>query len=94
VDDLLIDLSNSIDLEGSIDRFPDLDRGIAIAEIELRSLEIRVVLVMTNDNVSNRKPSSGPHLKVIVVGAGIRGIACAVECKRDIAMYDAVKVPI
>jgi hypothetical protein len=38
VDDSPIDLSNSIDLEGSIDRFPDWDRGIAIAEIELRSL--------------------------------------------------------
>lgn len=34
-------------------------------------------------------------LKVVVVGAGIGGIACAVECKKkgyDVAMYDAVKV--
>jgi 2-polyprenyl-6-methoxyphenol hydroxylase-like FAD-dependent oxidoreductase len=33
-----------------------------------------------------------PNFKVIVVGAGIGGIACAVECKRkgyDVSMYDA-----
>jgi phytoene dehydrogenase-like protein len=36
-----------------------------------------------------------PPLKIIVVGAGIGGIACAVECKRkgyDVSMYDAAKV--
>ena len=33
-----------------------------------------------------------PNFKVIVVGAGIGGIACAVECKRkgyNVSMYDA-----
>jgi hypothetical protein len=43
VDDLPIDLSNLIDLEGLIDRFSDWDRGIAIAEIELRSLSCKAV---------------------------------------------------
>ena len=35
-----------------------------------------------------------PKFKVIVVGAGIGGIACAVECKRkgyDVSMYDAAR---
>jgi phytoene dehydrogenase-like protein len=35
--------------------------------------------------------------KVIVVGGGIGGIACAVECKRrgyDVSMYEAAKVRI
>jgi 2-polyprenyl-6-methoxyphenol hydroxylase-like FAD-dependent oxidoreductase len=35
-----------------------------------------------------------PKLKVIVVGAGIGGIACAVECKRkgcDVSIYDAAQ---
>jgi flavin-dependent dehydrogenase len=35
-------------------------------------------------------------IKVIVVGAGIGGIACAVECKKkgyQVSMYDQVKVP-
>jgi 2-polyprenyl-6-methoxyphenol hydroxylase-like FAD-dependent oxidoreductase len=34
-------------------------------------------------------------IKIIVVGAGIGGIACAVECKKkgfDVSMYDQVKV--
>jgi hypothetical protein len=38
VDGLLIDSSISINLEASIDRFPDLDRGIAIPGIESRTL--------------------------------------------------------
>jgi phytoene dehydrogenase-like protein len=45
---------------------------------------------MTKTDVSGLSP-----FKVIVVGAGIGGIACAVECKKkgyDVAMYDAVKV--
>jgi flavin-dependent dehydrogenase len=34
-------------------------------------------------------------LKIVIVGAGIGGIACAVECKKkgfDVVMYDQVKV--
>ena len=45
---------------------------------------------MTIDEASGKRP-----FKVIVVGAGIGGIACAVECHRrgyQVSMYDAVKV--
>jgi salicylate hydroxylase len=34
-------------------------------------------------------------LKIVIVGAGIGGIACAVECRKkgfDVVMYDQVKV--
>jgi hypothetical protein len=34
-------------LDGSIDRFPDWDRGIAIAEIELRSLNVPLLMYQT-----------------------------------------------
>jgi flavin-dependent dehydrogenase len=43
---------------------------------------------MTREDLS--KP-----LKIVIVGAGIGGIACAVECKKkgfDVVMYDQVKV--
>lgn len=45
---------------------------------------------MTIDQDTGKRP-----FKVIVVGAGIGGIACAVECHRrgyQVSMYDAVKV--
>jgi hypothetical protein len=46
------------------------------------------LLNMTRDNPTT-------PLKIVIVGAGIGGIACAVECKKkgfDVVMYDQVKV--
>jgi hypothetical protein len=56
------------------------------APLEHFSCRNSIVATMTKDS----RP-----FKVIVVGGGIRGIACAVECKRrgyDVFMYEAAKV--
>jgi len=45
-------------------------------------------------NITTRMSQKSPTFKVIIVGAGIGGIACAVECKRkgyDVSMYDAAR---
>jgi len=58
---------------------------------------IFVVTHGTSTRTAFRKPQmtrDSPKFKVIVVGAGIGGIACAVECKRkgyDVSMYDAAR---
>ena len=73
---------------------------VAPHQSNLPTLNIRITVafpfnahftsIMTIDEVKEKRP-----LKVIVVGAGIGGIACAVECHRrgyQVSMYDAVKV--
>jgi len=74
--------------------------GSSIAEIDIPAMWDRQPLKANIEGQAdklrggNMNGHSSP-LKVIVVGAGIGGIACAVECKRrgyEVSMFDAVKV--